>query len=131
MQDNKRGIGDNSVQDETYYPSLAEHLKDICSKLWKLHSTINNTINTHTASHGNEFYFADEVSNEKDLEKYPGSTKIEYGRYRRPNPYEKKEFAGETTNKLNDTAVQLTKLAMQADELEKKLSKKDEADNAK
>ena len=129
MQQDKdtRGIGDNSIQDETYYPSLAEHVKDIGSKLWKLHKIISATIDTHTASHGNEFYYADEVSNQKDIDRY--GYKPEWGRYRRPNPYEKKEFAGETTNKLTETGVQLRKLAMEAAELEKKLSKKDEVDN--
>ena len=128
MSNDTRGIGDNSTQEEDTFKSLADVVKDISDKLWKLNSTINKTINTHTASHGNEFYFADEISNQKDLDKYP-TTRTEYGRYRRPNPYEKKEFAGETTNKLNDTAGKLAKLAMEAANLEKKLSKKDEANN--
>jgi len=127
MHQDKRGVGDNSVQEDTFQ-SLADVVKDISSRLWKLNTTINATIDTHTASHGNEFYYADEISNQKDLEKYP-STKPEYGRSRRPNPYEKKEFAGETTNKLNDAAGKLAKLAMEAAELEKKLSKKDEVNN--
>jgi len=129
MENDTRGIGDNSLQEEGTFKSLADVVKDISDRLWKLHNTINTTINTHTASHGNEFYYADEISNQKDLDKYP-ATRPEYGRYRRPNPYEKKEFAGETTNKLNDTAVQLTKLAMEAEKLEKKLSKKDKVGNA-
>jgi len=120
MQDNKRGIGDNSIQDDKY-KNFAEHIKDISSRLWKLHSTISSTINTHTASHGDEFYFPDEINNQKDIDRY--GYKPEWGNTRRPNPYEKKEFAGETTNKLNETATQLTKLAMEAAELEKKLSK--------
>jgi len=47
MQDNKRGIGDNSIQDDKY-KNFAEHIKDISSRLWKLHSTISSTINTHS-----------------------------------------------------------------------------------
>ena len=58
MSNDTRGIGDNSLQEDALQ-SLADVVKDISSRLWKLNSTINKTINTHTASHVNEFYFAD------------------------------------------------------------------------
>ena len=129
MENDTRGIGDNSVQEETYQ-SLAEAIRDIGKKLWNIRTLINEAKDTHTASHGDKYYFKYEISDAaaetaRVLQKMPDE-----GVERRPNPYEKKEFAAETTNKLNDTAVQLTKLAMEAEKLEKKLSKKDKVGNA-
>ena len=129
MSNDKRGIGDNSLQEEQY-KSLADVLKDAGEKLWNVRNLINEAKDTHTASHGDKYYFKYEVS-DREFER-ANTLRImpKEGVERRPNPYEKKEFAGETTNKLTETAVQLTKLAMEAEKLEKKLSKKDKVGNA-
>jgi len=120
MDNNKRGIGDNSIEEESY-PSLADTVKDMGARLWKLHSSISQARATHTASHGDTYFFKEECSDsEREAYKIMGApTKM--GVERKPNPYEKKEFAGATTNKLFDTSDQIVKLAMEVNKLEEKL----------
>lgn len=67
---------------------LIKYLKD---KIWSSTSKLSQSRNDHAASHGNDAYFKDEISNRKDLEKY--ACDPEYGVYRKPNPWEKKQFA--------------------------------------
>ena len=78
-----------------------ETVDEVKRKLNDLRSLVQKTINYHTASHGDDYYFEDEISNQKDLEKYPATTP-EFGHFRRPNPYEKKRFAAKAESNLLD-----------------------------
>ncbi len=60
----------------------------------------------HRASHGDDYYFADELTNPKDAERYPGSAP-EFGKYRRANPYEKQSFARDTETLLDKASGEL------------------------
>jgi len=102
--DNVVSIGHNSNRSIS-----AEAVADVKHQLKKIQSLISNACKFHTASHGDEYYFKDEISNEKDLEKYPG-TKTQYGLFRRPNPYEKKRFAADTERNLDTAAGDLAKI---------------------
>ena len=129
MTNNKRGIGDNSVQDEGTFKSLADVVKDISNALWNVRKLINEAKDTHTASHGDVYYFEHEVSDEaaetaRVLMKMP----VE-GVERKPNPYEKKAFAGATTNTLADAAEETVNLVTKLGNLKKQLNKKDEVSN--
>ena len=119
--DNKRRIGDNSIEEESYQ-GLADTVKDIGKRLWKLDLAISQAKDTHTASHGDKYFFKDELRcSEGAVSLYEGVGLSSKGVERRPNPYEKKEFAGATTYKLNDTSDQIVKLAMEVNKLEEKL----------
>ena len=130
MSNDKRGIGDNSLQEEQY-KSLADVLKDAGEKLWNVRNLINEAKDTHTASHGDKYYFKYEISDAaaetaRVLQKMPDE-----GVERRPNPYEKKEFAGATTNTLADAAEETINLVTTLGNIERKLSEKDKVNNAK
>ena len=56
MSNDKRGIGDNSLQEEQY-KSLADVLKDVGDTLWNVRKLINEAKDTHTASHGDKILF--------------------------------------------------------------------------
>ena len=86
-----------------------ETVDEVKSKLNDLRSLVQKTINYHTASHGDDYYFEDEISNQKDLEKYPATTP-EFGHFRRPNPYEKKRFAAKAESNLNNIGTELHNL---------------------
>tara|TARA_R100000805_G_C3574137_1_gene79464 strand:+ start:405 stop:767 length:363 start_codon:yes stop_codon:yes gene_type:complete len=87
----------------------AETIQEFKSKLNELNNLVGKTINYHTASHGDDYYFEDEVSNQKDLEKYPATTP-EFGHFRRPNPYEKKRFAAKAESNLNTLSLEIMNL---------------------
>ena len=86
-----------------------ETVDEVKRKLNDLRSLVQKTINYHTASHGDDYYFEDEISNQKDLEKYPATTP-EFGHFRRPNPYEKKRFAAKAETNLNNIGTELHNL---------------------
>ena len=129
MSNDKRGIGDNSLQEEQY-KSLADVLKDAGEKLWNVRNLIKEAKDTHTASHGDKYYFKYEVS-DREFER-ANTLRImpKEGVERRPNPYEKKEFAGATTNTLADAAEETINLVTKLGNLREQLIKKDEVDNA-
>ena len=128
-KDNVIGIGHNTNQYSiNVYANLTEHVKAIGKKLWKLNSAISQAKDTHTASHGDKYYFKDELRcPERSVSFYEANGLSSKGVERRPNPYEKKEFAGATTNKLDDTSEQIVKLAMEVNELEKKLEESNDS----
>jgi len=101
--DKLKSIGHNSNRSIS-----AEAVIDVKRQLKKIQSLISNACKFHTASHGDEYYFKDEISNEKDIEKY--GTKTQYGLFRRPNPYEKKRFAADTERDLNSAHGDLAKI---------------------
>ena len=86
-----------------------ETVDEVKSKLNDLRSLVQKTINYHTASHGDDYYFEDEISNQKDLDKYPATTP-EFGHFRRPNPYEKKRFAAKAETNLNNIGTEIHNL---------------------
>ena len=94
-------IGHNSnrsISQEAY-----QQLKD---KLQSVLGMLTEADKKHRASHGDDYYFADELTNPKDVERYPGSP-VEYGKYRRANPYEKQSFARDTETLLDKASGEL------------------------
>ena len=129
MSNDKRGIGDNSLQEEQY-KSLADVLKDVGDTLWNVRKLINEAKDTHTASHGDKYYFKYEISDAAAETARVLRTMPKEGVERKPNPYEKKEFAGATTNTLADAAEETINLVTKVGNLREQLIKKDEVDNA-
>ena len=94
-------IGHNSnrsISQEAY-----QQLKD---KLQSVLGMLTEADKKHRASHGDDYYFADELTNPKDAERYPGSPP-EFGKYRRANPYEKQSFARDTETLLDKASGEL------------------------
>lgn len=94
-------IGHNSnrsISQEAY-----QQLKD---KLQSVLGMLTEADKKHRASHGDDYYFADELTNPKDAERYPGSAP-EFGKYRRANPYEKQSFARDTETLLDKASGEL------------------------
>tara|TARA_R110000851_G_scaffold278166_1_gene431253 strand:+ start:128 stop:505 length:378 start_codon:yes stop_codon:yes gene_type:complete len=88
----------------------------------QLKDTIKRVLNSldvadqkHRASHGDDYYFADELTNPKDVERYPGSP-VEYGKYRRANPYEKQSFARDTESLIGGARSELIIAKIKLDE---------------
>ena len=104
MESNNRGIGHNSEnikdQDNADYVSGLDLLKEAYKLMSSFYNELSNIQKYHTASHGDDYYFADELKNPKDVERYPGS-RVEYGKTRRPNSFEKKNFAGKANHHLD------------------------------
>ena len=90
MEKNTRGIGDNSVQDDTFQ-SLAEATSEISKKLWSVLKLIHAARDTHTASHGDNYYFKYEVSDRESERANVLRIMPKEGVERRPNTYKKKE----------------------------------------
>ena len=121
MDKDKRGIGDNSIEEESYQ-GLADTVKDISKKLWNVRNLINEAKDTHTASHGDKYYFKEELRCAQETANYLEANGVKStGVERRPNPYEKKEFAGATTNKLADAAEETVNLVTKLGKLKRKL----------
>ena len=95
-----KSLGHNSFNIDDYKNGM-EQIKNATAKLSEVWKRIRRASNYHIGSHGGDYYFADEQSNAKDCERYP-ATSPEFGLYRRPNPYEKKEFAGKTVDTLDN-----------------------------
>ena len=94
-------IGHNSnrsISQEAY-----QQLKD---KLQSVLGMLTEADKKHRASHGDDYYFADELTNPKDAERYPGSAP-EFGKYRRANPYEKQSLARDTETLLDKASGEL------------------------
>ena len=121
MDKDKRGIGDNSIEEESYQ-SFADTVKDISDKLWNVRKLINEAKDTHTASHGDKYYFKDELRcAAESAHFYEANGLKSTGVERRPNPYEKKEFAGATTNTLADAAEETINLVTKLGNLKNNL----------
>ena len=84
-----------------------EAVTEFRKQLRSIIKIVDNAISKHTASHGDEYYFKDEV-NEK--ESNDGLGRVYFGVYRRPNPYEKKSFARDTETDLNKVSFELSKI---------------------
>ena len=97
----KRGLGDNSKINDAKesYNTWGEILKEVTNNILTLSNKITSIQDMHKASHGHEYYFADECSNEKDFERYPGTTP-KFGNTRKCTPFEKKDFAGRANAEL-------------------------------
>ena len=97
----KRGLGDNSKINDVKesYNTWGEILKEVTTNILTLSNKITSIQDMHKASHGHEYYFADECSNEKDFERYPGTTP-KFGNTRKCTPFEKKDFAGRANAEL-------------------------------
>lgn len=76
----------------------AETLEKIKIKLKQLTEHLNIADKEHRASHGDDFYFADEVNEKQSCD---ALGKTVFGVHRRPNPYEKKAFARDAENSIN------------------------------
>ena len=103
-------IGHNSnrsISQEAY-----QQLKD---KLQSVLGMLTEADKKHRASHGDDYYFADELTNPKDVERYPGSP-VEYGKYRRANPYEKQSFARDTESLIGGARSELLIAKIKLDE---------------
>ena len=103
-------IGHNSnrsISQEAY-----QQLKD---KLQSVLGMLTEADKKHRASHGDDYYFADELTNPKDVERYPGSP-VEYGKYRRANPYEKQSFARDTESLIGGARSELIIAKIKLDE---------------
>lgn len=129
MSEQKRGIGDNSetkiteakiftdwlsneTEDyQTLNPVDHELIKQVKAQLKKIQNIVSKCVDKHTASHGEEYHFASEVSNQKDIEKYGSDP--EFGLWRKANTYEKKKFAVETEQELNKANNDLQKIIWQ------------------
>ena len=97
----QRGLGDNSKINDVKesYNTWGEILKEVTTNILTLSNKITSIQDMHKASHGHEYYFADEGSNEKDFERYPGTTP-KFGNTRKCTPFEKKDFAGRANAEL-------------------------------
>ena len=103
-------IGHNSnrsISQEAY-----QQLKD---KLQSVLGMLTEADKKHRASHGDDYYFADELTNPKDAERYPGSPP-EFGKYRRANPYEKQSFARDTETLIGGARSELLIAKIKLDE---------------
>ena len=99
---NNRGIGHNSKINTSDFTSLnpadpefLNTIKTLCKDIYKY---IQHANNEHRASHGDEYYFEHEIDEKNSCEVLK---KVEFGVYRRPNPYEKKAFARDAETSLN------------------------------
>ena len=99
----QRGLGDNSKINDVKesYNTWGEILKEVTTSILTLSNKITSIQDMHKASHGHEYYFADECSNEKDFERYPGTTP-KFGNTRKCTPFEKKDFAGRANQELDN-----------------------------
>ena len=123
MSEDKRGIGDNSKITEakiftdwlsndtenyqTLNPVDNELIKQVKAQLKKIQSIISKCVDKHAASHGAEYHFAAEVSNEKDIR---NGCDPEFGVWRIPTKYEKNKFGVETEQELNKANNDLQKI---------------------
>ena len=100
----ERGLGDNSINQDVRdnYKTWGEITDDCIKNILKLSSKISAIQDMHKASHGHEYYFADEQSNVKDCERYP-ATKPKFGNTRKCTPFEKKDFAGRANVELEQS----------------------------
>ena len=100
----ERGLGDNSINQDVRdnYKSWGEITDDCIKNILKLSSKISAIQDMHKASHGHEYYFADEQSNVNDCERYPG-TSPKFGNTRKCTPFEKKDFAGRANVELEQS----------------------------
>ena len=126
MSEQKRGIGDNSktkiteakiftdwlsneTKDyQTLNPVDHELIKRVKAQLKKIQNIVSKCVDKHTASHGEEYHFASEVSNQKDIEKYGSDP--EFGLWRKPTKYEKQKLAVETEQDLNKASNDLARM---------------------
>ena len=99
---NNRGIGHNSKINTSDFTSLnpadpefLNTIKTLCKDIYKY---IEHANNEHRASHGDKYYFEHEIDEKNSCEVLK---KVEFGVYRRPNPYEKKAFARDAETSLN------------------------------
>ena len=124
-----RGIGHNSEnvkeKDNANYVSGMDLLLDAIKSVTSLFDELVDIQKYHTASHGDDYYFADELKNPKDVERYPGSP-VEYGKTRRPNSFEKKNFAGKTNHHLDIVQTKSLNIRSQLMKAVEKLEGKDE-----
>ena len=120
----KKSLGHNSFNIDDYKNGM-EQIKTATAKLSEIWRRIRSASNYHIGSHGGDYYFADEQSNVKDCERYP-ATSPEFGLYRRPYPYEKKEFAGKTIDNLDQAIDDLHNIEIDIANGFKKMEGKDE-----
>ena len=119
-----KSLGHNSFNIDDYKNGM-EQIKTATAKLSEIWRRIRSASNYHIGSHGGDYYFADEQSNAKDCERYP-ATSPEFGLYRRPNPYEKKEFAGKTVDTLDNVIDDLHTIEVDIADGLKSMEVKDE-----
>ena len=119
-----KSLGHNSFNIDDYKNGM-EQIKTATAKLSEIWRRIRSASNYHIGSHGGDYYFADEQSNAKDCERYP-ATSPEFGLYRRPNPYEKKEFAGKTVDTLDNVIDDLHTIEVDIADSLKSMEVKDE-----
>ena len=103
-------IGHNSnrsISQEAY-----KQLKDTITRVL---NSLDVADKKHRASHGDDYFFADELTYPKDVERYPGSP-VEYGKYRRANPYEKQSFARDTESLIGGARSELIIAKIKLDE---------------
>ena len=101
----KNNFKNRSIGHETMV-KIVEDLKSIKHMLWE-------AIDFHTASHGNTYHFKDEIDpNEARVSEYLRQMP-KMGVTRKPNPYEKKKFAGDAVNKLHDASQKLAEVIWQ------------------
>ena len=102
-------IGDNfknrSISQEAM-AQIVQKLKYVKSLLWEAQDL-------HTASHGDTYYFKDEISDKEaeiaDFRQVMPKTGVQ----RKPNTYEKKKLAGDATNKISESSEELAKIIYQ------------------
>jgi len=132
MESNNRGIGHNSEnikdQDNADYVSGLDLLNEAYQLVSSLYNELSNIQKYHTASHGDDYYFADELKNPKDVERYPGSP-VEYGKTRRPNSFEKKNFAGKANHHLDLAQTKIADVESKLYTASKMLEGKDDENN--
>ena len=123
MSEEKKGIGDNSKITEakiftdwlsndtenyqTLNPVDNELIKQVKAQLKIIQNLISKCVNKHTASHGDEYHFAEEISNEKDVR---NGCDPEFGLWRKPTKYEKQKLAVETEQELNKASNDLARI---------------------
>ena len=102
-------IGDNFKNRSIGHDAMVEIVEDLKS----IKQIIYEALNLHTASHGDTYHFKDEIDpNEARISEYMRQMP-KMGVTRKPNPYEKKKFAGDAVNKLHEANDKLSKVIWQ------------------
>ena len=112
MSDNKKTVvrlGDNFKNRSISHEAMAQIVK----KLQSVKSLLWEAKDLHTASHGDEYYFRDEISDKEAEIANFRRTMPNTGVHRKPNTYEKKKFAGDATNKISEASEELSKIIYQ------------------
>tara|TARA_Y100001973_G_C5184310_1_gene326831 strand:+ start:660 stop:1115 length:456 start_codon:yes stop_codon:yes gene_type:complete len=115
----KRGLGDNSINTSDYV-SWQDLLRKALKVLRHCREKSRDIQDMHTASHGDEYTFKDEINQEESC---PALGREVYGVRRKCNPYEKKNFAGKANHELDNLWSMLVTAESDLDKVNNQLIK--------